>query len=153
MDWQLPSIATELLWTLEKCEIISEILSFECIRHFVWVKMPIIRVRSKTMLQKKFCDDMYNCTFSKYTLELIMIALFRTIYETTLTGIQSPPPNKTPPACFWQGGQNTPHEFLKGFCPGRGVSYTQLSFNVCCNHTTWAYSEGPCCEVWPLYSQ
>jgi len=56
--------------------------------------MPIIRVRSKTMLQKKFCDDMYNCTFSKYTLELIMIALFRTIYETTLTGIQSPPPTK-----------------------------------------------------------
>ena len=35
MDWQLPSTATELLWTHAECEITSKILSFERIRHFV----------------------------------------------------------------------------------------------------------------------
>jgi len=29
-----------------------------------WMKMPIIRVRVKTMLQKKICEDLFNCTFS-----------------------------------------------------------------------------------------
>ena len=37
MDWQLPSKATELLWMLAKCEITSEILPVERVRHFVTV--------------------------------------------------------------------------------------------------------------------
>jgi len=35
MDWQLPSKATELLWTLAKRKITFEILSNRRVRHFV----------------------------------------------------------------------------------------------------------------------
>jgi len=38
MDWQLPSKASELLWTLTKCEISSEILSVELNRKAPAVK-------------------------------------------------------------------------------------------------------------------
>ena len=39
-----PSKSTELLWALPKCKITSEVLSFECIRHFVSLcfKMTIL---------------------------------------------------------------------------------------------------------------